>query len=145
MGHLPIHEIYDSPDVFVRRIVGWSVAARQVSNLMFRALQMALTRRQPSQVVHHSDHGSPYIFQHFLEVCQRANMQVSMGSVGDCYDDAMAESFFETLETELIHQQPRLFFKDRAQTQAKIFDYAESAATTLGVGAHLTGRLRNSF
>ena len=92
---------------------------------MVRALQMALTRRQPTQVVHHSDHGSQYTSQHFLEVCQRANVQVSMGSVGDCYDNAMAESFFATLETELIHQQPRQRFQNREQAQAKIFDYVE--------------------
>ncbi|MXZ55264.1 MAG: IS3 family transposase [Gammaproteobacteria bacterium] len=109
-------------DVFARRIVGWSMAARQDSDLMVRALQMALTRRQPTQVVHHSDHGSQNTSQHFLEVCQRANVQVSMGSVGDCYDNAMAESFFATLETELIHQQPRRCFQDRTQAQAKIFD-----------------------
>lgn len=112
-------------DVFARRIVGWSMAARQDSELMVCALQMALTRRQPRQVVHHSDHGSQYTSQHFLAVCQRANVQVSMGSVGDCYDNAMAESFFATLETELIDQQPRRRFQNRAQAQTKIFDYVE--------------------
>ena len=112
-------------DVFARRIVGWSMAARQDSDLMVGALQMALTRRQPSQVVHHSDHGSQYTSQHFLEVCQRANVQVSMGSVGDCYDNAIAESFFATLETEFIHPQPRRCLPDREQAQAKIFDYVE--------------------
>ena len=112
-------------DVFARRIVGWSMAAQQQSELMVRALQMALTRRQPSQVIHHSDHGSQYTSKHFLDTCRQAQVKVSMGSVGDCYDNAMAESFFATLETELIDQQPRRRFQDRAQARAKIFDYVE--------------------
>ena len=132
-------------DVFARRSVGWSVAARQDSDVMVGALRIVLTRRQPSQVVHHSDHGSQYTSQHFLAVCQRANVQMSTGSVGDCYDNAMAESFFATLETELIHQQPRRCFQDHEQAQAKIFDYVEgflqSASATFGVGADLTCRL----
>ena len=112
-------------DVFARRIVGWSMAAQQKSALMVSALQMALTRRRPSQVIHHSDHGSQYTSKHFLDTCRQAQVQVSMGSVGDCYDNAMAESFFATLETELIDQQPRRRFQDRAQARAKIFDYVE--------------------
>lgn len=112
-------------DVFARRIVGRSMAARQDSKLMVCALQMALTRRQPRQMAHHSDHASQYTSQHFVEICQRANVQVSMGSVGDCYDNAMAESFFATLDTELIDQQPRRCFRDREQAQSMIFDYIE--------------------
>ena len=68
-------------DVFARRIVGWSMAARQDSELMVCALQMALSRRQPRQVIHHSDQGSQYTSKHFLETCKNANVQVSMGSV----------------------------------------------------------------
>ena len=112
-------------DVFARRIVGWSMAARQDSELMVRALQMALTRRHPHQVIHHSDHGCQYTSKHFLDTCRQAQVQVSMGSVGDCYDNAMAESFFATLETELIDQQPRRCFRDREQARSMIFDYIE--------------------
>ena len=68
-------------DVFARRIVGWSMAARQDSELMVCALQMALSRRQPRQVIHHSDQGSQYTSKHFLETCKNANVQVSTGSV----------------------------------------------------------------
>ena len=112
-------------EVLARRIVGGSLAARPDSDLRVRARPMALTRRPPTPVVLPSDHGSQETSQHFLEVCQRANVPVSMGAVGDCYDNAMAESFFATLETELIHQQPRRRFPDREQAQAKLFDYVE--------------------
>ena len=112
-------------DAIAHRIVGWSMTARQASDLMDRALQMALTRRQPSQVVHHSDQGSQYTSQCFLEVRHRANVQASTGAVGDCYDNVKTESFFATLETKLIHEQPRRCFPDRAQAPAKIFDYME--------------------
>ena len=112
-------------DVFARRSVGWSMAARQGSELMVRALQITLTRRQPNQVVQHSDHGSQYTSKHFLEECQRANVKVSMGSAGDCYDNAMAESLFATLETELIDRQPRQRFRTRAEASREVFCYLE--------------------
>lgn len=73
-------------DVFSRRIVGWSTSARQGSELMVRALQQAVSERNPQQgVIHHSDHGSQYTSTAFQAVCQAANITQSMSSVGDCY------------------------------------------------------------
>lgn len=86
-------------DVFSHRIVGWSMSARQGSELMVKALQMALAKRQGSEgVIHHSDQGSQYTSASFRRVCEAANIVQSMGAVGNCYDNAMAESFFATLE-----------------------------------------------
>lgn len=113
-------------DAFSRRIVGWSTSARQSSELMVLALQKAVAERNPQQgVIHHSDHGSQYTSKVFQAVCQAANITLSMGAVGDCYDNAMAESFFATLEKELIHQQRRRRFTTRAEAELKIFEYIE--------------------
>jgi len=113
-------------DVFSRKIVGWSTSARQGSELMVRALQQAVSERRPQRsVIHHSDHGSQYTSTAFQAVCQAANITPSMGAVGNCYDNAMAESFFASLEKELIHQQHRRRFTTRADAELKIFEYIE--------------------
>ena len=125
-------------DVFSRRIVGWSMASRQKEDLMIRAVEMAVERRRPQgTVTHHSDHGSQYTSENFLKFCADANVAISMGSVGDCYDNAMAESFFATLETELIDRQPKHRFASRAQAKSMIFDYLE--------GFYNTRRLHSSL
>lgn len=113
-------------DVFSRGIVGWSMSARQGSELMVKALQMALAKRQVrAGVIHHSDRGSPYTSAPFRRVCEAANIVQSMGAVGNCYDNAMAESFFATLEKELIHHQPRRCFATRTEARMKIFEFIE--------------------
>ena len=112
-------------DVFSRRVVGWSMSAKQDAELMVRALQMAVRSRRPAQVIHHSDHGSQYTSQKFRQACAEANVKLSMGSVGDCYDNAMAESLFATLETELIDRQPRQRFRSRVEASREIFCYLE--------------------
>ena len=112
-------------DVFSRRVVGWSMSPKQDAELMVRALQMAVRTRHPAQVIHHSDHGSQYTSQKFRQACAAANVKVSMGSVGDCFDNAMAESLFATLETELIDRQPRQRFRTRAEASREVFTYLE--------------------
>ena len=113
-------------DVFSRRIVGWSTSARQSSEMMVRALQKAISERSPQPgVIHHSDRGSQYISTTFQAVRQAANITPSMGAVGNCYDNAMAESFFASLEKELIHQQRRRRFATRSEAELKIFEYIE--------------------
>ena len=87
-------------DVFSRRVVGWSMSAKQDAELLVRAMQMAVRTRHPAQVIHHSDHGSQYTSQKFRQACTEANVKLSIGSVGDCYDNGMGESLFATLETE---------------------------------------------
>jgi len=89
-------------DVWSRRIVGWSMSSRQTTDLMVTALEMAIGQRKPDGVIHHSDHGSQYTSIEFGKRCREAGIRPSFGSVGDCYDNAMCESFFATLEYEYI-------------------------------------------
>jgi putative transposase len=89
-------------DVFSRRIVGWRMATHLRTELVRGALDMALWQRRPAGVIHHSDQGCQYTSIDFGDRCREAGVRPSMGSVGDCFDNAMAESFFATLECELI-------------------------------------------
>ena len=89
-------------DAFSRRIVGWSMANHLRTELILDALEMALARRKPKSVIHHSDQGCQYTSLAFGSRCREEGIRPSMGSVGDCYDNAMCESFFATLECELL-------------------------------------------
>ena len=89
---------------------------------MLDALQMAVTQRQPRGVIHHSDRGSQYTSLAFGQRCQEANVRPSMGHTGTAYDNAMCESFFASLETELVD---RRRFRTRAQARMAVFDYIE--------------------
>jgi putative transposase len=110
-------------DAFSRRVVGWAMAGHLRTSLVLDALEMALVRRKPSEVVHHSDQGSQYTSLAFGKRCEQAGVRPSMGSVGDCYDNAMCESFFATLECELID---RSSFRTRGEARMAIFDFIES-------------------
>ena len=81
-------------DVFSRRIVGWAMDSSLATELVVGALEMAIAQRRPEEVIHHSDQGSQYTSLAFGKRCRDAGIALSMGSVGDCYDNAMAESFF---------------------------------------------------
>lgn len=109
-------------DVYSRRIVGWSMASHLRTALVLDALNMALEQRRPDTVVHHSDQGTQYTSIAFGNRCQAEGVQPSMGSVGDCYDNAMCESFFATLECELID---RTTFTDKAEAKREVFRYIE--------------------
>lgn len=90
-------------DVFSRRIVGWSFATHMRTELIVDAIDMAIHTRRPSPgLIHHSDQGTQYTSIEFGRRCRRAGIRLSMGSVGDAYDNSMAESFFATLECELL-------------------------------------------
>ncbi len=89
-------------DVFSRKVVGWEFGDRMTSELVVSALNMAITQRKPASVIHHSDQGSQYTSIAFGQCCAEMSVRTSMGAVGDAYDNAMAESFFATLECELI-------------------------------------------
>ena len=89
-------------DVWSRRVVGWSMATHLRTELVLSALDMALWRRRPDGVIHHSDQGSQYTSIAFGKRCREAGVRPSMGSVGDCFDNAMCESFFATLECECL-------------------------------------------
>ena len=109
-------------DAFSRRIVGWSMATTLHARIVLDALDMALWRRRPSGVIHHSDQGSQYTSLAFGKRCREAGVRPSMGSVGDAYDNAMAESFFATLECELLD---RRRFKTQNQARIAIFEFIE--------------------
>jgi putative transposase len=110
-------------DAFSRRVVGWSMADHMRSELVLDALNLALWRRQPgSRTIHHSDRGSQYTSLIVGKRLREAGITSSMGSAGDCYDNALVESFFATLKTELVHQHRWL---TRNQARSAIFDYIE--------------------
>ena len=109
-------------DAFSRRVVGWSLANYLRTRLVTDALEMALSQRKPQDVIHHSDQGTQYTSIEFGLRCQRAGVRPSMGSVGDCYDNALCESFFATLECELID---RSCFRSQVEARLAVFDYIE--------------------
>ena len=109
-------------DVWSRRVVGWSMRDDLTTPLVTDALDMALAHRRPDQLIHHSDRGSQYTSDAFRALCDHAGISVSMGRRGDAYDNAVAESFFATLETELLD---RTTFGDRNQARSAVFDYIE--------------------
>ena len=91
-------------DAYSRRIVGWSMADHMRTELVVDALKMALERRRPDPgLIHHSDQGSQYVSLGFGQAARQAGIAISMGSRGDAYDNAVAESFFATLKKELVH------------------------------------------
>ena len=109
-------------DACSRRIVGWSMATSLATKLVLDALNMALATRQPGNVIHHSDQGSQYTAFAFGQRCRESGVRPSMGSVGDAYDNAMCESFFATLECELLD---RHRFKTQAEARTAIFAFIE--------------------
>jgi len=109
-------------DVWSRKVVGWAIGETMDARLVIEALDMALEQRQPDDVVHHSDRGSQYTSREFAERCNAMGVRRSMGSVGDAYDNAMAESFFATLECELIE---RSIWRTKAQARSALFTYIE--------------------
>jgi len=109
-------------DVFSRRIVGWAMETCLRTELVLKALDMALGQRRPSKVIHHSDQGSQYTSIAFGQRCREADVRPSMGSVGDCFDNAMCESFFATLECELLD---RRHCKTQTEARMAVFDFIE--------------------
>jgi putative transposase len=109
-------------DAFSRRIVGWAMGHDLKAQLVLDALNMALTQRRPVDVIHHSDQGSQYTSIAFGLRCKEAGVRPSMGSVGDAYDNAMCESFFATLECELLDRRK---FRTKAEARMAVFQFIE--------------------
>ena len=109
-------------DVWSRRVVGWAIAEQMGAELVLAALNMAIEQRQPAAVIHHSDQGSQYTSIAFGERCKKLGVRPSMGSVGDAYDNAMAESFFASLECELL---ARRSFQSKTEARLALFTYIE--------------------
>ena len=110
-------------DAFSRRVVGWSMADHLRAELVVGALEMAVWHRHPTVgLIHPSDLGCQYPWLLFGQHCQAVGIRCSMGSVGDCYDNALAESFFATLECELLDGRT---FRTHPEARTALFDYIE--------------------
>ena len=112
-------------DAFSRRVVGWSIADHIRSELVVDALQVAIWRRRPPEgtTIAHSDHGSTYTSWAFGRRLRAAGILGSMGSIGDCFDNSVAESFFGTLQLELLDEHR---WTDRKRLALAIFDWIET-------------------
>jgi putative transposase len=110
-------------DVWSRRVVGWAIGESMTAELVLAALNMALQQRKPEGVIHHSDQGSQYTSVAFGERCKKMGVRPSMGTVGDAYDNAMAESFFASLECELID---RKSWQTKTEARLALFTYIEA-------------------
>jgi transposase InsO family protein len=110
-------------DLCTRKIVGWAMADHLRADLCIEALEMAIQRRRPGEgLIHHSDRGIQYACRAYRELLEKHGIQCSMSGKGDCYDNAVIESFFKTLKTELVYQQD---YATRAAAMASIFGYIE--------------------
>ena len=110
-------------DLFSRRIIGWAMSARCDASLVQNALQMALSQRQPTiDLLHHSDRGSQYAAHDYQALLAQHHITVSMSRKGNCYDNAVMESFFRTLKAECVDLHA---FQSRSQARAVIFEFLE--------------------
>lgn len=109
-------------DAFSRRIVGWAMGHELKGRLVLDALNMALVQRRPVSVIHHSDQGAQYTSVAFGLRCKETSVRPSMGSVGDAYDNAMCESFFATLECELLDRRKS---QTKAEARMAVFQFIE--------------------
>jgi putative transposase len=109
-------------DVWSRRVIGWAMETHLRTELVLAALNMAIEQRRPLSVIHHSDQGCQYTAVGFGLRCRNAGVRPSMGSVGDCYDNALCESFFATLECELLD---RVTLRTPREGREAVFDFIE--------------------
>ena len=110
-------------DLYSRRVVGWAMSNRIDQTLTLRALHMALTAREPGHgLIHHTDRGSQYAATAYRKLLKARAIVCSMSRRGNCWDNAVAESFFATLKVELVRES---LFRTRAQATSEIFEYIE--------------------
>ena len=110
-------------DLYSRKVIGWSMSERIDKRLVLDALEMALIRRRPQdEILHHTDQGSIYASEEYREKMQKHRLKASMSRKGDCYDNAVAESFFSTLKNEIL---PGSVFESRNRARSEIFQYIE--------------------
>jgi putative transposase len=109
-------------DVWSRRVIGWAMETHLRTELVVAALNMAVDQRRPHEVIHHSDQGCQYTAVGFGLRCRAAAVRPSMGSIGDCYDNALCESFFATLECELLD---RVTLPTPREARRAVFDFIE--------------------
>ena len=122
-------------DLYSRRVVGWAMDKRIDQALTLRALRMALAARAPAAgLVHHSDRGSQYAAKAYRRLLKANQVACSMSRKGDCWDNAVAESFFATLKVELVHERT---FYTREQARREIFEYIEGFYNRVRRHSHL--------
>lgn len=110
-------------DLYSRAVIGWAMHNRMTTLLVTDALKMALMRRKVrSSLLLHSDQGSQYAASDYQALLAKNGIQCSMSRKGNCWDNAVAESFFHTLKTELVHHED---YRSRTQAKASIFEYIE--------------------
>lgn len=110
-------------DAFSRRVVGWSIDSSQTAGLVTSALDMAIRNRRPGpDLVIHSEHGVQFTSWAFTDRARASGLLPSMGSIGDCYDNAMIEAFWGRMQTELLNRQR---WRTRLELANAIFDYLE--------------------
>lgn len=110
-------------DLYSRMIVGWSMDSTMTNRLVVDALEMAIVRRLPTEaLLAHSDRGSQYASEHYQQLLGKHGIECSMSEVGQCWDNAPAESFFASLKKELVHDED---YQSRAEARASIFEYIE--------------------
>jgi len=132
-------------DLYSRKIVGWAMDQRMQKSLVIRALQMALHNRRPNplqRLMHHSDRGSQYASKLFQKLLKANDIQCSMSRKGNCWDNAVAESFFRTLKEELVHQQR---YTTRDEARLSIFEYIEVFYNQLRLHSSLGYMSPNQF
>ena len=111
-------------DLYSRKVIGWSMSNQIDKQLVLDALEMAIIRRSPGvNVLHHTDQGAIYMSDEYIAKLRSNKMMQSMSRKGDCYDNAVAESFFSTLKNELVVGN---IFKTREEARREIFDYIEA-------------------
>lgn len=110
-------------DLYSRRVVGWAMSERQTTTLVVEAWRMAWAQRRPATgLLHHSDQGNQYLANLYRRVLTQRGVVLSVSRKGNCYDNAVAESFFSTLKNELTHEHS---FRDRTEARQAIFQYIE--------------------
>ena len=109
-------------DTFSRKVVGWSIDSTQTSTLVTNALSMAISNRQPAGTIVHSDHGTQYTSWVFTNRVRESGLVPSMGTIGDCYDNGLMESFWGRMQTELLNRQR---WRTRIELANAIFEYLE--------------------
>jgi len=130
-------------DLFSRRVVGWSMKPTLAREIVIDALMMAVWRRKPtSKVLVHSDQGTQYGSDDWLRFCRSHNLQPSMSRRGNCWDNAVAESFFSSLKKERIKKR---IYKTRDLARADIFDYIEIFYNQSRRHSHLGGVSPEAF
>lgn len=130
-------------DLCTRKVVGWSMSSRMKTQLVCDALQMAIWRRQPKAgLIHHSDRGSQYASKAFRRLLKAHGIEGSMSRKGDCWDNAVVESFFGTLKQERVQWRN---YQSRYEAQQDILDYISMFYNSRRLHSHLGYMSPNDF